>query len=78
VSWGVSATPGVTYVVEEATDADFTTNLKQVYSDTGRTVSITGNVGGGTTYYYRVKAQKAGFPDSNWKSGANKGCKVGT
>jgi hypothetical protein len=77
VSWGASATPGVTYVVEEATDALFTMNLKQVYTGTGRTVPINGNAGGKTIYYYRVKAQKADFPDSSWKAGAN-GCKVGT
>ena len=76
VSWGASATPGVTYVVEEATDAAFTNNLSIVYTGALRSVSITGNTGGGTIYYYRVKAQKTGFPDSNWKAGAN-GCKVG-
>jgi hypothetical protein len=77
VSWGASATAGASYVVEEATNNTFSSNLRQVYSGTDRTVSITGNAGGGTTYYYRVKAQKTGFPDSAWKAGAN-GCKVGT
>ena len=77
ISWGASTTPGITYVVEEATDTSFTLNLKEVFAGTARTRSITSNTGGGTKYYYRVKARKTGFPDSIWRAGAN-GCKVGT
>jgi hypothetical protein len=78
VSWGASATPGVSYVLEEATDKLFAT-ATEVCSGTARICLISGNAGGGTVYYYRVKAQNAGFvPDiSSWKNGAN-GCKVGS
>ena len=75
IMWGASATPGVTYVLEEAIDATFTNGLKQVYSGTALMFSITGNAGGQTVYYYRLKAQRSGFPDSAWKVGVN-GCKV--
>ena len=59
VNWGASATPGVTYVAEEATDKNFT-SPSQIYSGANRSVSITHSIGGGITYYYRVKAQKTG------------------
>ena len=75
VSWGASITDGATYLLEEATNATFTQDLRTVYSGSLRTTSIPGNPKG-KTYYYRVKAQRTGFPDSSCKTGAN-GCKVG-
>ena len=74
LGWGISSTPGVTYVVEESTAADFSANLAQVYSGTSRNVTLTGKTNG-TTYYYQVKAIKAGSNDSAWIAGPN-GCLV--
>ncbi len=74
VSWGSSSTEGVTYVLEEATDAGFTSGLRTAYSGIGTSASITGRTSG-STYYYRVKATKAGFTDSDWRTGSN-GCIV--
>jgi len=74
VTWGASATPGVTYLLEEATDSSFTANLQQVYTGTALTTSLSGRIPG-TTYYYRVKATRRGFIDSAWTTGAN-GCLV--
>jgi hypothetical protein len=76
VAWGASITPGATYVLEEATDAAFTKDLRTAYSGAERTASISGN-SGGMIYYYRVKAQASGFPDSAWKNGLN-ACKAGS
>ncbi|MCP5052411.1 MAG: hypothetical protein GY940_34910, partial [bacterium] len=35
VSWGASSTSGVTYVVEEATDSNFTVDLRTAFTETG-------------------------------------------
>ena len=59
VTWGPSATSGVTYVLQEATNAGFTTGLRTAYSGTGLSAGITLRVPG-LTYYYRVQAKKAG------------------
>ena len=74
ISWTASATAGVSYTLEEATNSTFTAGLRTVYSGTGLSVDISGR-SSGTTYYYRVKATKAGYADSPWSIGAN-GCAV--
>jgi hypothetical protein len=75
VTWGASITNGVTYVVEEAADSGFSTGLAEVYRGPDLSVSIGGRPDG--TYYYRVKAVKADFDDSDWTAGGN-GCDVTT
>jgi len=74
VSWGASSTTGVSYVLQEATNASFSTGLRTAYSGAATSASITGR-SCGTTYYYRVKATKAGYTDSAWRTGSN-GCAV--
>jgi hypothetical protein len=76
VSWGVSSTPDVTYVLEEATNSGFTANLRTAYTGNSTSASITGR-STDTTYYYRVKATKVDYNDSEWRVGGN-GCSVGT
>ncbi|MBU5615394.1 fibronectin type III domain-containing protein [Geomonas azotofigens] len=73
VSWGASATKGVTYLLEEATDASFTENV-QSYSTTGISQVVSGK-SLGTTFFYRVKATAPGYADSDWKTAAA-GCAV--
>ncbi len=68
VSWGASATPSVTYLLEEATNSGFTVGLRTVTSGgTATSAGITGRTAG-TTYYYRVKAQRASYADSAWSA----------
>jgi hypothetical protein len=74
VSWGASATAGVTYELQEATNNTFSTGLRVAYSGTGLNCNITGRVSG-TTYWYRVRATKAGMKDSGYRTGGN-GCVV--
>jgi len=73
ISWDASATPGVTYVLQEATNSAFTgahTLLK--------TEALSTSISDRTqcTYYYRVRATKAGYTNSPWKVGGN-GCVIG-
>jgi alpha-tubulin suppressor-like RCC1 family protein len=70
VTWGPSATAGVTYVLQEATSETFTTGLRQAYAGTGTSASITGRLSG-KTYYYRVRAQKAGYTTSAYRTAGN-------
>ncbi len=74
VSWSASTTPGATYVLQEATSADFLQNLVETVGAISPK-AYTGKANG--TYYYRVKAQAPGFLDSAWAVGAN-GCAVTT
>jgi len=74
VSWGSSSTTSVTYVLEEATNSSFSSGLRTAYSGASTSTTITGR-SNGTTYYYRVKATKSGYTDSDWKTGSN-GCAV--
>ncbi len=62
VSWGASATSGVSYELWEATDALFTQNLRRVYGGTGKSIALTQTLGG--SYYYRVRAVKTGLSPS--------------
>ena len=74
VSWDASVTDGVTYVLQEATDALFTTGLRTAYTGTSLSASITGRLNG-TTCYYRVRSTKTSYADSEWLTSAN-GCTV--
>ncbi|MBT6562482.1 MAG: PQQ-binding-like beta-propeller repeat protein, partial [Candidatus Scalindua sp.] len=70
VSWGASSTDGVTYVLEEATDSNFTVDLRTAYTGIDTSADITGR-NQNQTYYYRVKATKSGYRGSAWKKGLN-------
>jgi N-acetylneuraminic acid mutarotase len=70
VNWGASATAGVTYELQEATNSLFTTGLRSAYRGTATTFSITGR-SQNVTYYYRVRAVKAGLKDSGYRGAAN-------
>jgi hypothetical protein len=74
VSWGTSATGGVTYVLQEATNATFTAGLRQAYSGPALTTTVIGR-SSGVTYYYRVRATRANYLVSSWHIAAN-GCAV--
>jgi hypothetical protein len=74
VSWGASGTGNATYILEEATNSSFTIDLRTAYNGSATSAPITGRVGG-VTYYYRVKATREGYTDSDWKNGTN-GCQV--
>ena len=77
VSWGASATAGVTYVLEESSTANFAapTPIAVGTGGTDLFALITGKADS-TTYYYRVKAVSAGIGGSSvWTTGAN-GCVV--
>lgn len=74
VNWGTSKTTGVTYVLEEATNPNFTQGLRVAYSGPNLTLHITSRAQD-KTYYYRVKAIRAGLKDSAWKTAA-RGCAV--
>ncbi|TLM60121.1 MAG: hypothetical protein FDZ69_14035, partial [Deltaproteobacteria bacterium] len=73
VSWGASGTGYVTYVLEQATSADFS-DAVPVYTGMALSASLSGR-SLGAVYYYRVKATKGGFVDSSWRTGAA-GCAV--
>lgn len=73
VKWVPSRTARVTYILEEATNNKFT-NATIVYSGTARQKKIT-NRQKDTTYYYRLRAVKAGLKDSPWRKGKN-GCLI--
>jgi hypothetical protein len=73
VSWGASSTSSVTYILEEATNSSFTSNLRVAYSGSGLIANISGKTNG--TYFYRVKATRYQYTDSSWRAGGN-GCTV--
>lgn len=74
VSWDRSPTDGVTYILQQSTSANFSPVAK-AYSGPNLSVTLSG-LAAGTTYYYRVRATKAGMSTSSWQQGANQGCKV--
>jgi hypothetical protein len=74
VNWAMSATPGATYILSEATNSAFTDRVRTAYSGSETIASITGR-DNGVTYYYRVKATKSGYADSDWRAASN-GCIV--
>jgi len=69
VTWTASATPGVTYVLQEATNSNFTTGRRTVPHGALLSANISGRTPG--TYYYRVYAKKVGYQNSSWKIGDN-------
>jgi len=71
VNWGASTTTGVTYILQEATNSAFTTGLRTPYTGTAKLIKIIGRTAG-VTYYYRVRAIKAGAKDSAWKGSYKK------
>ena len=73
ISWTASTTDNVTYILEEATNSSFSSNLRQAYSGTALNTTITGR--DPATYYYRVKAVRTLYTDSSWANG-NNGCLV--
>jgi hypothetical protein len=70
VKWGQSSSSGVQYLLQEATNSQFSTGLRAAYKGVGTAVNIAGKPQN-SNYFYRVKAIKAGIQDSNWKVGSN-------
>ena len=68
VSWPATTTPGVEYVLEEATDSGFT-DAQIVYQGTERNKMLYGRDDG--TYYYRIKAVKGTYESPYKVSGSN-------
>lgn len=69
VAWtaGVGNPSGVTYVLDRATNAGFTTGVAlAIYSNTGLAFSNTG-LTTATHYYYRLRATKTGYVLSSYK-----------
>jgi hypothetical protein len=77
VSWGASATAGATYELQEATASNFSTGLRAAYRGTATSVSISGR-SQNVTYYYRVRAVKAGLKDSGYRAAAGSCAVPGT
>lgn len=76
VSWSPSASAGVTYVLEEATDNTFATDLREIYRGPGLDAEMSKEeVNSGTTFYYRIRAIKSNCVDSDWTP-ASQGCQV--
>lgn len=74
VTWSASAVNGVTYVLQEATDATFSNGVREAYQGTATSAAITGRLLG-STYYYRVKASAVAYEDSAWQTSGT-GCKI--
>ncbi|HEY6000738.1 MAG TPA: Ig-like domain-containing protein [bacterium] len=75
VSWEASPTPGATYELEEATEPTFGWPApRQAYSGSQLAAQISGRTNG-ATYYYRVRALRAGWNPSAWVAAGN-GCAV--
>lgn len=62
LSWSPSQDAGA-YVLQRATDINFTQGLATAYSGVSNTYTETA-LSGNTSYYYRVKATATGFTDS--------------
>lgn len=74
VSWDASTTTDANYILQEATDINFTNNLRDVYYGTGIESNIS-NLTPKSTYYYRIMAVRNGYTNSPWKT-ADNGCLV--
>ena len=72
VAWGASATPGVSYTLQESTDPTFATGIRETVNAVAP-LAISGKSSG--TFYYRVKAVLVPTIESAWVTGAN-GCMV--
>jgi hypothetical protein len=75
VDWYYSDTAGATYELQEATNSSFTSGLRLACRGMDTRCTVTGR-NAGKTYYYRVRAVKSGFRDSNYQTTYN-GCQVG-
>jgi hypothetical protein len=75
ITWEKVVTTGVTYTLEEATNADFTIGKRVAYTGSANTVNIPLRIKG-LTYFYRVRTIKSGWAASDWNTGSN-GCKIG-
>jgi subtilisin family serine protease len=73
VGWRAAATADATYVLEEATDPSFTSELRTVYEGPNLSAEIDGRTTG-VTYYYRVTTTQNGSFGA-WVNGRN-GCLV--
>lgn len=60
------AEPPITYVIQRATDAGFTTDLATIYTGPWVTVYDDEGLTAGTLYYFRIKATSAGYLDSDY------------
>ena len=65
VSWGASATTGVTYNLEQSSNGGA---FAQVYSGPALSYTVSGLING--SYVFRVKAVKSGYLDSAWQTAA--------
>ncbi|MBI5014332.1 MAG: multicopper oxidase domain-containing protein [Deltaproteobacteria bacterium] len=64
VVWGTSPTTAVSYEVQQAQNASFTVGLASVYTGTALNTNVT--VSANASYYFRVRATKAGYLPSPW------------
>lgn len=70
INWGASATAGVIYELQESSASNFSADLRIAY----RGMALACNIAGrsqNVTYYYRVRAVKAGLMDSAYRVAAN-------
>jgi hypothetical protein len=74
VSWGPSPTPGVRYLLQEATNQTFTEGRRVVYFGPALSKTLTGRVPA-VTYFYRVRAVIPGLQGSGWRKGMT-GCLI--
>ena len=74
VKWGASGTADATYVLQESTKPSFVLGVR-TFPPTAALSQGIRRRRSGKTYYYRVKAVKAGSQDSAWRTGAA-GCAV--
>lgn len=74
VSWTASATAGVSYQLQEATNSAFTSGQRTIAAGSALRLAISGRTPG-RVYYYRVRALKPGYTASLWRSGVN-GCTI--
>jgi hypothetical protein len=65
------------YVIERADDSGFTTNLTEIYNGALLTYTNTG-LTNGTTYYFRGKAEGAGYIESTWGATVSDAPEAGT
>jgi threonine/homoserine/homoserine lactone efflux protein len=74
ISWAMVPTPGVLYVLQEATDPEFS-NAVSLYIGSATSRTLTGRNAG--TYYYRVQTRVSGIGSSSFVSASNSCAVVG-
>ncbi|MCC3156422.1 hypothetical protein LJ737_04190 [Hymenobacter sp. 15J16-1T3B] len=65
-SAAVGAPAGVQFVLQRSTAADFSANLITVYTGPNTSVNNVAGLLAATSYWYRVKATRSGYPDSGY------------